>query len=886
MNIVQAEENLKKITTKFSKESFIFDLMTAYDFPKSTISKLKIKYKDHDDVVVPSKLHFVGVTKKELDSKFDELVKHYSTAKKAPRFIVVTDYQNLKAYDNKVAEKLDTEIKNLSKHPDFFLPWAGIEKKIFQGENPADVKAAEKLAKLFDLILKDNLKLVEKNRHALNVFLTRILFCFFAEDTDIFKKGLFTESLASHTNADGSDLDDYLQRLFEVLNKKSRSGLPDFLKEFPYVNGGLFAEEFPIPKFSKRSRESLIDLGSDLNWAEINPDIFGSMIQAVVHPDQRAGLGMHYTSVTNIMKVIEPLFLTELKEEFASAKGNKNKLRKLLDRIEKIKIFDPACGSGNFLIIAYKELRLLEMDILRILGGLPVSKIFLSNFHGIEIDDFAHEVAKLSLWLAEHQMNVLFSRELGGMQALLPLKDTGKIICGNAARINWDKVCPKSKESEIYIIGNPPYLGFNMQSPEQTEDIKSVLVGQDNYKFLDYIVCWFIKAARYIDHNSKFAFVTTNSVCQGTQVPIIWPHIFKLDLEIFFAYPEFTWTNNAKNKAAVICSIIGIRKKSKEPKYIIQSGHSAQVKNINAYLVNGGDIIVTKRQKPLSDLSEIATGNIPYDGGHLILTEQEARDMIKLFPNSKKFIKKLSGSKEFINGINRYCIWIEVDQVEEASSIAPIKERISLVKKSREAGGKIAKNYKDVPYRFYMTNRANESSIIIPRVSSMRREYIPMGYLSADTIISDSAQAIYDPAPHVFGVINSRMHMVWMRALAGRLKSDYRYSAVICYNTFPIPSLTDPQKEKIFQLSLEIIKARENYSVSSLATLYDPEKMPKELKEAHSKLDLYVDRLYKKDDFISDTQRLEYLFSLYESLSNQNPDETNNSIEEDEEYND
>jgi hypothetical protein len=609
------------------------------------------------------------------------------------------------------------------------------------------------------------------------------------------------------------------------------------------------------------------------------------MIQAVVHPDQRAGLGMHYTSVTNIMKVIEPLFLSELKEEFASAKGIKPKLKKLLERICNIKIFDPACGSGNFLIIAYKELRSLEMEILKVLGEIPMSGITLSHFYGIEIDDFAHEVAKLSLWLAEHQMDVLFNREFGQIKATLPLKETGRIICANATRVDWEKICPKSDSVEIYIIGNPPYLGFNMQSPGQTEDIKFVLVGQDNYKFLDYIVCWFIKASRYIDERSKFAFVTTNSVCQGTQVPIIWPHIFKLGLEIFFAYPEFAWTNNAKNKAAVICSIIGVRKKSKSPKLIFQDGQSEKVKNINAYLVNGGDVIVTKRQKPLCDLSEIATGNIPYDGGHLILKEQESIELLKVFPEAKKFIKKLSGSKEFINGITRYCIWIESQQVEQANLIPPIKERIKLVKKSRESGGKIARNYKDVPYRFYMTNRAKSSQIIIPRVSSMRREYIPMGYLAADTIISDSAQAIYDPAPHVFGVINSRMHMVWMRALAGRLKSDYRYSAVICYNTFPLPPISLKQKEELYKLSLEILKAREKQSSLTLATLYDPEKMPLELRNAHTQLDQYVDKIYKKEGFLSDPQRLEYLFSLYENLSKLNPEENDSFDEELEEEN-
>jgi hypothetical protein len=504
MNIVEAEENLKRIISKFSKENFIFDLMSAYDFPKSTISKLKIKLKKNpsDDIVVATKFHFSGVNNKELDAKYNDLIKEYSSKKKQPRFIIVTDFKSIRAYDTKVTDKLDIEIKNLSKHPDFFLPWAGIEKKVFQGENPADVKAAEKLAKFFDLILHDNLKIVEKNRHGLNVFLTRVLFGFFAEDTDIFEKGLFTESIASHTNKDGSDLDVYLKNLFKILNtanEKRPKKTPGYLNKFPYVNGGLFAEEFPVPKFSKRSRESLIDLGSDLNWAEINPDIFGSMIQAVVHPDQRAGLGMHYTSVTNIMKVIEPLFLSELKERFISAKGSKNSLRKLIERISKIKIFDPACGSGNFLIIAYKELRLLEMEIIKELGEMPMSGITLSSFYGIEIDDFAHEVAKLSLWLAEHQMNILFNREFGDVKPSLPLNDSGKIICANSILTDWKNVCaPNGGKEEVYVLGNPPYLGSKNQESSHKRDMTTELSKIKGYGVLDYISTFFSKACSFI----------------------------------------------------------------------------------------------------------------------------------------------------------------------------------------------------------------------------------------------------------------------------------------------------------------------------------------------------------------------------------------------------
>ena len=567
-----------------------------------------------------------------------------------------------------------------------------------------------------------------------------------------------------------------------------------------------------------KGRKAIIESGGE-NWAAINPDIFGSMIQAVVTPSQRGNLGMHYTSVPNIMKVIRPLFLDELYEEFESVKFNANGLNKLLNRIANIRIFDPACGSGNFLIIAYKELRYLEIKILLQLKNLSsnnytgfeekqqelfakkqlsladakpqsfqmemFSRIELNHFYGIELDDFAHEIAKLSLWLAQHQMNLEFNKFIGTSNPSLPLRDAGVIVQGNAARLNWESICPKPKVGEVFVLGNPPYLGFNMQSTAQYQDLQAVLPDSDNLKFLDYIVCWFIKASQFIDSKSQFAFVTTNSVCQGTQVPMIWPQIFANGLEINFAYPEFPWSNNAKNNAAVICSIIGVRVKNQKPKYLYTKQARHEVKNINAYLVNGGDTIVEKRQSPLSKLSNISTGNIPYDGGHLILSTEEKDELLSTYPEAKVLIKLLSGSKEYINDLTRYCLWIEDDKLELATSIPPIKERIDKVRKSRDEGGKIAKNYSNSPHRFYMTNRPKASQILIPRVSSIRRDYIPTGFLNRDTIISDSAQAIYDPELFVFAVINSRMHMVWVRALAGRLKSDYRYSAVICYNTFP-----------------------------------------------------------------------------------------------------
>ena len=848
MNIAQISDNLEKLVESFNKETFIFDLLLAYGTPKATISRLQQGDKEmlsEGNVVIKKKLYFKMVVNYDLQIVIDDLRTNEKVTKQAPRFIIVSDYVTLVAYDTKTDESLDIPILEIPQYYDFFLPWAGMEKSKMQTENIADVKAAERMAKLYDEITKDNPTTTHEEVHDLNVFLSRLLFCYFAEDTGIFDKDIFTLSVDSLTQKDGSDLNSYLDTLFVMMNTpliqrpifySGTASMPAYLKAFPYVNGGLFRNQHPAPAFTRKSRQMLIECGLSLQWQDINPDIFGSMIQAVITPEHRGGLGMHYTSVPNIMKVIEPLFLDELKAEFESAKGNTKKLNELLKRIWKIKIFDPACGSGNFLIIPYKELRKLEMFIFKELGIFAFSEVNLGNFYGIELDDFAHEIATLSLWLAEHQMNQEFMKEFGRTKPALPLQETGNIVQGNACRIDWETVCPKNDDDEIFILGNPPYLGFNVQSIEQKNDLEGIYPTPDNLKFLDYIACWFLKAAKFLDEKSQFAFVTTNSICQGTQVPMLWPEVFKYNLEISFAYPEFTWSNNAKKNAGVICSIIGVRKISQKKKYIFNNYNRKEVKNINAYLSNGGNTIVLKRQMPLSKFTQISTGNIPYDGGNLILSENERTELITNYPESEMLIKKLSGSYEYINGQIRYCLWITDTQVEKAMEIPPIEKRIEKVKQNRLIGGKIARNYANLPYRFYMTNRATINQILIPRVSSIRREYIPTGFLDSETIISDSAQAIYDPELFIFSIINSNIHMAWVRAFAGRLKSDYRYSAVMCYNTFPFPTITEKQKNELEQQVYNILGEREKYSEKTLAQLYDPNIMPDGLREAHRKM--------------------------------------------------
>lgn len=600
MNISQVEEKVKILVGKIDQAEFLFNLLECYGKPKASITRLKIVGKGSynlskkpDEILWKKQVYFKATESDKLLSVIDEMKHADVVAKHQPRFIIAINGTQLLAIDTKTADTLDVPLAELNKKFDFFLPWAGLEKSQAQSENPADVKAAEKMAKLFDLLRDNNAATTSQEIHAQNVFLSRILFCYFAEDTAIFKSKLFTNHIASHTAEDGTDLDDYLSRIFDVMNQEHRNGLPDYITDFPYVNGGLFADKLAVPKFNRKSRAMLIECGADLNWSEINPDIFGSMIQAVVDPDERGNMGMHYTSVPNIMKVIEPLFLNELKEEFEKYSDSKAKLEQLLLRLEHLKIFDPACGSGNFLIIAYKELRQLEMAIFKRLqelskdGLIPLSRIKLSQFYGIELDDFAHEVAILSLWLAEHQMNMKFKATFGNCAPALPLKSSGNVVCNNSNAINWTDVCPHSENSETFLLGNPPYLGSSLQSNDQKEDMASVLGHIQSYKKLDYIATWFYRATQYIAGNkAKSAFVTTNSICQGEQVSILWPDIFGQGIEIEFAHQSFKWSNNAKKNAGVTCIIVGLRNSSNQPKHIYTAYSKRLASNINAYLID------------------------------------------------------------------------------------------------------------------------------------------------------------------------------------------------------------------------------------------------------------------------------------------------------------
>jgi N-6 DNA Methylase len=883
VTISQIVDDITQLSAAVEPAEFLYEFLACFGLPKATIARLKggglnVAKKD-GCTLLKSKVYFDPTTDAPLlaieAAKTDRKI-----AANKPRFLIATDFKTLAAFDTKRGDSTAFPIGELHAHYAFFLPLAGMEKSTVHPEAEADVKAAENMARLYDLIRADNPPQTREERHALNVFLTRLLFCYFAEDTGIFPEKSFTAAVESCTQPDGSDLAEFLAQLFLTLNTgpTQRAKTPPHLAGFQYVNGGLFcdthARASAVPRFSTKSRQKLIELGSK-RWQEINPDIFGSMFQGVVDDDKRAELGMHYTSVPNIMKVIKALFLDDLYEDLEKSKGSKPKLEKLLSRLYRLRIFDPACGSGNFLIIAYKELRRLEMAVFSELeksekrGIMRLPGIHVSQFYGIELDDFAHEIAILALWLTEHQMNLIFKATFGHAPAALPLKDGAKILCGNALQEDWEKACPKTDGHEIFVLGNPPYLGARNQSNEHKADMKRVAGHINGHNNLDYIACWFLKGAAYIrESHAQFAFVSTNSVCQGEQVALLWPHVLQGGLEISFAHQSFKWTNNAKGNAGVTCAIIGVRPGSNQPKIIFHQGVRRAAKNISPYLVDAGNQFINSRRGALSKLPAISFGSMPNDGGHLTLSGEECDAISASHPAAKEFIRRFVGSQEFIRSEFRWCLWIAEDQASLALSIPLIAQRIQRVKEHREASEREAtRKLAAVPHRFAEVRYLETQQIIMPSVSSERRHYIPVGWIRSDTVISNLAFAIYHAEPWVFGVISSQMHMVWVRAVAGRLKTDYRYSSSICYNNFPFPDISAEQKRELDQKAEEVLGTREAYFMKTIAWLYDPETMPAELLAAHRTLDAAVEQCYRSKPFTSDEERLEYLFAEYERMT-------------------
>lgn len=893
LSIAEIENNLEKVFTDFNKEDFIYEFILCFGIPQATIKRLrsgKLNLVDNaGELAWKKKVFFKELNINDsLYELIDNLKKEERIRKGEYRFVILTNYKQWVAVDMKTADTLDCSFDELNKNFAFFLPLAGIEKAQYLAENPADVKAAERMAKLYDQINTDNNFQTEEEIHSLNVFLSRLLFCFFAEDTGIFTDQQFTHGIESSTNKDASDIQEYLKDLFAILNLPSteRATNKTYLQQFPYVNGGLFKDVLEIPKISVKARTLILDCGR-LDWKAINPDIFGSMIQAVVTTDKRGGLGMHYTSVPNIMKVINPLFLDDLKEIFEKAKGNKKELNALLDRLKNIKIFDPACGSGNFLIIAYKELRLLEIDILRELakvtgkagtgtfdlGNEFTSVISLNNFYGIEIDDFAHEIARLSLWLAEHQMNQYFYLEFGFSKPSLPLKDAGHIVHANACRVDWEEVCPKKKEDEIYILGNPPYLGSRYQEKKHKSDIEFVLSEVNGYKKMDYISVWFFKATDYIltFENSRYAFVSTNSINQGEQVNYIWKNLLK-NIEIYFAYPSFIWENNAKDKANVIVTIIGVRNKissKKYSKYIYSDNLKKEVNNINSFLEDDINYEVTKRSISLSKFPKITRTNPALDDGNFLLSHEEYLSLKTKYTEIDKIIRPVIGAAEFFNGINKFCLWIEDANKDYAYNIKEVNQRILKVLEYRSNKEKGNKSSITKPHQFLKMMLAERNGIFIPTVSSSRREYFVCGFFDHNTVIIDPNFAVYDTDIFILSILSSKSHFIWMNKFTGKLKNDFRYSSTLVYNTFPFPKITKSKEEELEERAYHILEIRERYPEKTLAQLYDPNKMPADLREAHRLNDMAVESCYREKPFTSDEERLEHLFKLYEKMIKQ-----------------
>jgi len=860
--------------------------------------------KTFDGLLIKGLFCYQPVSMFGLTEQLEQLKTNQQIIKAAPKIIAVSDGKSILAYDLREKDTYENRLDRLPSDFAFFYPLMDVERVHYVEESPADIKAAEKLAKLHDELRSYNEFRSDDDLHDLNIFISRLLFCFFAEDTGIFEENLFTSSIQRYTKEDGSDLSDYLAHTFNIMDVSFRSRETlSIIKQFPYVNGGLFSKRIQIPKMGAKARRIIIECG-ELDWKDINPDIFGSMIQAVVNPEERANQGMHYTSVPNIMKVINPLFMDELRGEYnklneyyeqrkqmlqIGALGKKQyyddlksvikKGNALLKRMSKMKFFDPACGNGNFLIITYKCLRFLEMDILALqrkctpegeILFVDNSVISLSQFYGIELLDFPHEVAMLSLWLAEHQMNTKLNEDFGVNTKALPLKNITQIVCGNACRIDWNTVCPHTPDEEVFIFGNPPYLGARNQNIEQKEDM-NIAFGDIQHGVLDYICSWFYKAASYCrnDNYATFAFVSTNSITQGVQIPILWEPIYALNQDIMFAYTTFPWSNNAKYNAGVSCVIIGVGNNNiKRQKVIYDANNIMLVDKIAPTITGKQSTLINSQSKSISGLKQMIKGSLPADDNNLTLYDVEKESIVNEYPLADKFIKNFVGAQELINGERRYCIWVNDADSKEAIQIPPFAKKFEQVKQMRLGSKKeVTRKLASIPYKFAEDRHRNNEALVIPVVSSERREYIPMGFVPEGTVVYYSAFAIYNATAIDFGIITSKIHMLWTKTTSGKLESRIRYSAQLCYNTFPFPKISAEKKQEIEEAAENVLITREYYPEKTLAELYDPDKMPQDLREAHTKLDDIVESCYPGYPFASDEARLECLFKLYEKMT-------------------
>ncbi len=866
---------------------------------------------------------------KNLDMAYQQAIDYFPGLKDhdLPKYICVCDFQNFRIIDLDDNSEVRFSLKDLVANVHQFGFLAGYQKRTFKDLAPINIEAAYRMGKLHD-----ELKRIGYDGHELEVYLVRILYCLFAEDTSIFEKNLFRYFIELKTKDDGSDLGAMLAQLFQILNTPANrrlTNLDEDLSSFPYVNGMLFAEQLSIASFTKKMRDILLDCTA-LDWTKISPAIFGSMFQSVLNDDERRNLGAHYTSEKNIMKVIKPLFLDELWDEFNTVKNNINQLKAFHKKISTLKFLDPACGCGNFLVISYRELRLLELEILKVIyksGQLSTNIddivwISLNQFYGIEIEEWPCRIAEVAMWLMEHQMNMRLSDEFGQYFIRLPLGKSANITNANALRIDWNSLldplrsvdiyarkaniiqakepkieygevnvyadsfeiveeAPKKIKSDLhfdYILGNPPFVGAMMMNVQQRADIRIVSNNTKHLGVLDYVSAWYLKSAKYLSANfdrTKVAFVSTNSLSQGEQVGILWQELLKYSIKIHFAHRTFKWNNEAKGVAAVHVIIIGFSNFDISNKYLYDyddikdEPHFQRVNNINPYLVEGKDMIVSNMSEPICNAPIMRFGSMPRDGGNLIFTKEEKDDFIKIEPNSKSYFRPYTGAKEYLHGYTRFCLWLVNAEPNEIQKLPEVLKRIELVKNFRlNSKAKTTQLFALTPSIFCQIAQPSIDYLLIPRVSSEKRKYIPIGFVHSNTIANDQVLTLEEASFFHFGVLTSLMHMTWVKYVCGRLKSDYRYSKDIVYNNYPWPeNPTEQQKEAIEKAAQKVLDARVQFPNSSLAELYDPLTMPAALLKAHQELDKAVDLAYRKEPYENESKRIEYLFALYEKYT-------------------
>lgn len=818
---------------------------------------------------------------KDLSKAYTQAMDYFPGLKEAelPKYILISDFETFKLYDLEEDKNYEFTLNELYKNVHLFGFIAGYTKHKVVAEDPINIQAAQMMGKLHD-----KLKDVGYDGHPLELFLVRLLFLGFAEDTSIFEKRAFLEFLENKTSEDGSDLGSKLTELFQVLNtpfEKRLKNLDESLATFPYVNGKLFEEFLPIPSFDSKMREILLEC-CYLDWSKISPAIFGSLFQSIMDKEHRRNLGAHYTSEANILKLIRPLFLDELYEKFEKVKKNKKQLAEFHKELSTLHFLDPACGSGNFLIIAYRELRILELEILKILYSenvLDISSIVwcdVDQFHGIEVEEFPAQIAQVAMWLIDHQMNMMISEHFGQYFVRLPLKKSANIVHANSLQISWEDVI--SKEKLTYILGNPPFIGKQLQNKEQKDDMARIFNKVQGAGVLDYVTAWYLKASKYIQNRKiKVAFVSTNSIVQGEQVAILWKELFSnYGIKIHFAHQTFNWSNEAKNNATVSVIIIGFasfdttNKKIFEYENIKAEAHEKIVKNITPYLVEGDDIVIEKRRKPICDVPNIVFGSMPNDGGNLILSEAEFLKIKQEEPVIIPYIKQFMGGDEFLKNIKRYCFWLLDLSPNILKTSKILQERISLVKKIRlESNRESTKKLAQYPTLFAEIRQPKSNYIVIPLNTSSNREYLPIGLNDKEIIASNLVSIIESESLYIFGILSSLTHMIWMRYTCGRLGNGYRYSNSIVYNNYPFPkNVSEKQKKAVEEKAQNVLNIRSQFSDCSLADLYDPLSMPPNLKKAHQELDKAVDNCYGSKSFKNDKERIEFLFGLYEEYLN------------------